>query len=141
MGLPGAGPSARRQPVSWTGVSCRIVICDDQPGFRQLLTVVLGLEDGLEVVGEASDGVAVVDVVTRLSPDVLLLDVAMPERDGIEALPEIKSASPGTDVVMLTAFGSESVRKRAFAAGASGFIEKGADVDAIVAQVLEACAS
>jgi DNA-binding NarL/FixJ family response regulator len=122
-------------------LACRIVICDDQPGFRQLLSVVLGLHEDIEVVGEAEDGVGVVKVVAEVAPDVLLLDVAMPERDGIEALPEIKSASPGTDVVMLTAFGSESVRKRAFAAGASGFIEKGADVDAIVAQVLEACAS
>jgi two-component system NarL family response regulator len=122
-------------------VSCRIVICDDQPGFRQLLTVVLGLEEGLEVVGEASDGVAVVDVVTRLSPDVLLLDVAMPERDGIEALPEIREAAPETSVVMLTAFGSEAVRRRALDAGAAGFIEKGLDVDELVARIREVCAA
>jgi DNA-binding NarL/FixJ family response regulator len=115
------------------------VICDDQPGFRQLLSVVLGLEDGLEVVGEAADGRGVVQVVADLSPDVLLLDVAMPERDGIEALPDIRRVAPDTSVVMLTAFGSDSVRQRAADAGASGFIEKGADVDELVAQIREAC--
>lgn len=118
---------------------CRIVICDDQAGFRQLISLVLGLEDGLEVVGEAQDGRAVVQVVADLSPDVLLLDIAMPERDGIDALPEIRNASPGTSVVMLTAFASDIVRRRAMDAGASGFIEKGADVDDLVAQIREAC--
>jgi two-component system NarL family response regulator len=120
-------------------VACRIVICDDQTAFRQLLSVVLGLEEGLEVVGEAQDGRDVVDVVARLKPDVLLLDVAMPERDGIEAVPAIKSASPQTAVVMLTAFGAESVRRRAYEAGAADFVEKGVDIDDLVARIRETC--
>lgn len=130
-----AAASARIVP----SVSCRIVICDDQPAFRQLVSVVLQLEEGLEVVGEAEDGRGVVDVVERLAPDVLLLDVAMPERDGIEALPEIRSASPRTTVVMLTAFGSERVRRRAFDAGAAAFVEKGVDVQDLVAEIRRAC--
>lgn len=120
-------------------MSCRIVICDDQPAFRQLMTLVLGLERGLEVVGEAADGNAVVAVVADLNPDVLLLDIAMPLRDGIAALPEIKRAAPGTSVVMLSAFDSATMRSRAFAAGADAFLEKGADVDDLVAQIREAC--
>ena len=122
-------------------MSCRIVICDDQPGFRQLMTLVLGLENGLEVVGEAADGHAVVGVVAELDPDVLLLDIAMPVRDGIAALPEIKQAAPRTAVMMLSAFGSETMRSRAFAAGADGFLEKGADVEDLVAQIRAACES
>jgi DNA-binding NarL/FixJ family response regulator len=122
-------------------VTCRIVICDDQPGFRQLLTLVLGLETGLEVVGEAENGHAVVALVGELEPDVLLLDIAMPERDGIDALPDVKRASPGTSVVMLTAFGSETMRRRAIDAGADAFLEKGSDVDELVAQIREVCRS
>lgn len=118
---------------------CRIVICDDQPGFRQLMTLVLGLESGLEVVGEAADGNSVVHVVAELDPDVLLLDIAMPHRDGIDALPEIKLAAPRTSVVMLSAFASETMRSRALAAGADGFLEKGADVSDLVAQIRAAC--
>ena len=118
---------------------CRIVICDDQPGFRQLMTLVLGLESGLEVVGEAADGNSVVHVVAELDPDVLLLDIAMPHRDGIDALPEIKLAAPRTSVVMLSAFASETMRRRALAAGADGFLEKGADVSDLVAQIRAAC--
>lgn len=120
-------------------VACRIVICDDQAGFRQLLSTVLGLEEGLEVVAEAEDGHEVVEVVAAVEPDLLLLDVAMPGRDGIEALPEIMSVSPGTTVVMLTAFGSESVRRRAAEAGASAFIEKGSDLDDLIAEIRQAC--
>jgi DNA-binding NarL/FixJ family response regulator len=122
-------------------VTCRIVICDDQPAFRQLLTLVLGLETGLEVVGEAENGHAVVALVGELQPDVLLLDIAMPERDGIDALPEVKRASPRTSVVMLTAFGSETMRRRAIDAGADAFLEKGIDVDDLVARIREVCGS
>lgn len=118
---------------------CRIVICDDQAAFRELLSAVLGLEEGLEVVAEAEDGHQVVEVVASVEPDLLLLDVAMPARDGIEALPEIRSVSPKTTVVMLTAFGSESVRRRATEAGASAFIEKGGDLDDLVAEIRRAC--
>lgn len=118
---------------------CRIVICDDQPGFRQVLTLVLGLESGFEVVGEAGDGNSVVHVVADLHPDVLLLDIAMPQRDGIDALPEIKRVAPRTSVVMLSAFDSETMRRRAHDAGADAFLEKGADVDDIVAQIRAVC--
>lgn len=120
-------------------MTCRIVICDDQPGFRQLLTLVLGLQEGLEVVAEAEDGRGVVDVVAEFEPDVLLLDIAMPERDGLEALPHIRAASPETSVVMLTAFGSPTMRRRAHEAGADGLIEKGVDLDDMVAQIRQAC--
>ena len=119
---------------------CRIVVCDDQSAFRQLVTMVLGLERGIEVVGEAADGVEAIDAARRHAPDVLLLDVAMPNMDGLEALPFIREASPATRVVMVTAFGSETIRERALAAGAAGFIEKGLDVAELVEQVMQICA-
>jgi DNA-binding NarL/FixJ family response regulator len=119
---------------------CRIVVCDDQAAFRQLITMVLGLETGIEVVAEAADGVEAIDAARRHTPDVLLLDVAMPNMDGLEALPFIREASPATQVVMVTAFGSETIRERALAAGAAGFIEKGLDVAELVEQVMQICA-
>jgi DNA-binding NarL/FixJ family response regulator len=119
---------------------CRIVICDDQAGFRQVMSTLLGLESNFHVVGEAGDGREAIDLVGELEPDVLLLDIAMPRMDGIEALPHIRLASPDTHVLMVTGFGSESVRRRALEAGASGFIEKGIDVDELITRVKDACA-
>lgn len=121
-------------------VACRIVICDDQAGFRRLLGVVMATEDGLEVVGEAADGLEAIAVVRNAQPDVVLLDIAMPNMDGLEALPDIREASPASAVVMLTAFGSPSVRERAAAAGAVGFVEKGGDLGELIAAIRGVCA-
>jgi DNA-binding NarL/FixJ family response regulator len=119
--------------------SCRIVICDDQPGFRQILTIVFELEPDFAVVGEAEDGHGAVELAGELRPDVLVLDLAMPAMDGIEALPRILDASPETQVVVVTGFGSSRIRQRALDAGACRFIEKGTDVEAIVRQIREIC--
>ena len=115
------------------------MICDDQAGFRQVLSVVLSLDPELEVVGEAVDGREAIRIVGQLRPDLLLLDVAMPVLDGLEALPQIRESSPETQIVMLTGVVSEGVRRRALDGGACLFIEKGADIDALVAQIKEVC--
>jgi DNA-binding NarL/FixJ family response regulator len=119
--------------------SCTIVVCDDQPGFRQLVAVVLGLEPGIEVIGEANDGREAITLAERLQPNVLLLDIAMPEMDGIEALPGIREVSPETQVVMLTGMTAASVRERALAAGASAFLEKGIDIGELGDRIVEIC--
>ncbi len=116
-----------------------MVVCDDQAAFRQLVTVVLGLEAGIEVVGEAANGREAIEVVESLQPNVLLLDIAMPEMDGLEALPHVREASPATHVVMLTGVVAANVRERALAAGASAFIEKGIDVDKLGDEVVAIC--
>jgi DNA-binding NarL/FixJ family response regulator len=119
---------------------CRVVICDDQPGFREVVRILLSLEPHIDVVGEAANGREVLDLVERIQPDVLLLDVAMPELDGIEALPQVHALSPDTDVVIVTGFGSSADRERALAAGATRYVEKGADMDALVGEIRDACA-
>jgi DNA-binding NarL/FixJ family response regulator len=118
---------------------CTVAVCDDQDGFRRLVAIVLGLASGIEVVGEASDGRQAIALAERHQPDVLLLDIAMPEMDGLEALPRVREVSPGTRVVMLTGVTAASVRERALAAGASAFIEKGIDVDELAERIVEIC--
>jgi DNA-binding NarL/FixJ family response regulator len=119
--------------------SCTVVVCDDQAAFRGLVVIVLGLEAGIEVVGEAGNGLEAVSLVKELQPDVLLLDIAMPEMDGLEALPRVREASPATQVVMLTGLTAATIQERALASGASAFIEKGIDIDKLGKLVLEVC--
>lgn len=115
------------------------MICDDQAAFRQLVAIVLGLEPGIEVVGEAGDGREAIELTAKLLPNVLLLDIAMPEMDGLEALPLVRAASPATEVVMLTGLTAASIRERALAAGASAFIEKGIDMTELGTRIVEIC--
>lgn len=124
-----------------TSEPCRVAICDDVPDFRRVLCMVLGVEPTLEVVGEAGDGRQAIDLVSSTAVDVLLLDIAMPIMDGIEALPKILEASPSTRVVMLTGFGSDAIRRQAETLGACAFLEKGVAPAAIVDAIASACAS
>ena len=118
---------------------CQVVICDDEPSFRQIASVVLSLDPDVEVVGEAADGREAIQVVGQLRPDVLLLDIAMPLMDGLEAMPHIREASPETRIVVLTGMVAESLRQRALDSGAWLFIEKGLDIEELVAHVKEVC--
>lgn len=126
-------------PVSKASDSCTVAICDDQAAFRQLVAIALELEPGIEIVGEAGDGRQAIELTTRLQPDVLLLDIAMPVMDGLEALPLVRAASPATRVVMLTALTGESIRERALAAGASAFVEKGIDLTELGNRIVHIC--
>lgn len=118
-----------------------MIVCDDNRSFRELLVLLLALEDGLTVVGEAADGCEAVDVARELQPDVVVLDVAMPKLDGIQALPLIREASPDSEVVIVTAFGSDRIRSHALQAGACRYVEKGLDISAIVAEIKGVCAA
>ena len=117
-----------------------ILVCDDQPAFREVVSMMLSLEPSLEVVGEATNGEEALRLVAELQPDLVLLDIAMPMMDGLEVLPLIKGVAPDTRVVMLTGFTSTDMRERALAAGARGYIEKGTDVPALVAHIRDLCA-
>jgi len=115
------------------------MVCDDQPGYRKIVRAVLDLEPGLVVVGEAANGQEAVDLVEELRPDVLVLDIAMPVLDGLEALPLIHAASPETKVVMLTGFASDTFRNRAREGGAALFVEKGTNIQDVVEAVAGVC--
>jgi DNA-binding NarL/FixJ family response regulator len=101
----------------------RVVVVDDQELVRSGFALILE-RAGLEVVGEAADGLEAVDVVAEAGPDVVLMDVRMPRLDGIEATRRIVSAHPATKVLALTTFDLDEYVYAAVRAGASGFLLK-----------------
>ena len=94
----------------------------------------------MRVVGEAVDGNEAIAEATRLQPDVILLDLAMPNRDGLEALPELRQVAPGAQIVVFSGFSSAIVLAQVIALGAASYLEKGANPDTIVATIEHALA-
>jgi len=102
----------------------RVVLADDQEMVRAGLRMLIDFQPDLEVVGEAADGLEAVEVVTRLRPDVVLMDVRMPRCDGIEAARRVLAAVPEAGVVVLTTFDEDGSLAEALRAGVSGFLLK-----------------
>ena len=116
----------------------RVALADDQPLVRSGLRVILEVEPDLEVVGEAADGAAAVELVAALAPDVLLLDVQMPDVDGLTAMEQIAASGSDCRVLMLTTFDLDEYVYRAIRAGASGFLLKDMPGEDIVSAVRQA---
>ncbi len=110
----------------------RVVLADDHALLRHALATLLDARHDVSVVGEASDGREAVDAVARLHPDVVIMDVAMPRLNGIEATRQIHARFPSTKVVILSAYGDALAVGQTVAAGASGFIIKRSDIDELV---------
>ncbi|WP_348647922.1 response regulator transcription factor [Bowdeniella massiliensis] len=102
----------------------RVLIVDDQALLRMGFAMVLDGADGIEVIGEAADGRAAISQAKALYPDVVLMDVRMPEVDGIEATKQIVAALPHTRVLVLTTFDLDEYAFAGLRAGASGFLLK-----------------
>ncbi|MEZ0578973.1 response regulator [Nocardioides sp. MH1] len=102
----------------------RLLLADDQALVRGAMSALLSLEPDLEVVAEVGTGEEAIARAADLRPDVALLDVEMPHTDGITATAGIRSASPGTHVLIVTTFGRPGYLRRALQAGASGFVVK-----------------
>lgn len=123
-------------------MTLRVIVADDQDLVRTGLAMILNAQPGIEVVGEAADGVEAVDLARRLQPDVCLLDINMPRMDGIEATKAL--AGPDTSnpipVVVITTFDRDEYVYGALKAGARGFLLKDADTELLV-QAITAAAS
>ena len=105
----------------------RVLIADDHAIVRHGLCALLGTERGIEVVGEAKDGNEAVARAKHLAPDVVVMDIVMPRKDGVEATEEIRAAVPSAKIVVLTSFGTSDKISRAIEAGATGALMKTAE--------------
>ncbi|MGH3447313.1 MAG: response regulator [Nocardioidaceae bacterium] len=117
-------PADRKEPI-------RVVVVDDQELFRRGLVMLVAAEGDIEVVGEASDGDEAVDIVTAKAPDVVLLDVKMPKRSGIEACSTINRLVPAASIIMLTMSDDETDLYDAVKNGASGYLLKESSIDQV----------
>jgi two-component system, NarL family, response regulator LiaR len=102
----------------------RVLVADDHAVVREGLRTFLALQDGIEVAGEAADGREAVSEAERLRPDVVLMDLVMPELDGVEAMRELRARVPGARVIVLTSYGEDDRLLPAIRAGAAGYLLK-----------------
>jgi DNA-binding NarL/FixJ family response regulator len=109
----------------------RILIVDDHPLTRNALSALLR-QHGFDVVGEAGDGESAIDAARELRPDLVLLDVSLPGMSGLEALPRLREAAPASEVVVLTASGTDDNLLAAIRGGAAGYLLKNEPPERIV---------
>ena len=122
--------------VHATTRSARVLIADDQTLFRSGLARLLDSDERVTVVGQAMDGLEAVKTALALKPDVVLMDIKMPNLDGIEAARRIIAENPKIKVLMLTTFEADNHVIQALKAGASGYVLKDSDAGAIVSSIL-----
>src|SRR4249919_4187982 len=147
--LSPSGVSGRMLPTETSGLpwrfhlgegedKVRVLVVDDHPAFRRALSSALRMVKGIEVAGEAGGGREATDLARKDEPDLVLMDLSMPDFDGIEAMRRIHEDRPGLPVVILTAHADPGVEKEAREAGASGFLAKGTALEDIVIVLHEA---
>jgi DNA-binding NarL/FixJ family response regulator len=115
----------------------RVVLADDTPEYRQLLRMILEQDGRFDVVGEAADGEQAVSVTELERPDAIVLDLAMPVMDGLQAIPLLLSCSPETTIVVLSGFARGQLDREALALGASAYVEKGEAFSKIIDTLLD----
>ncbi len=128
MGVPAEPATAQEDEI-------RVVVVDDQELFRRGLVMLLGVEPGIEVVGEAGDGVTAADLVAATVPDVVLLDVRMPKGSGLQACVRIKELAPSVRIIMLTVSDEEGDLYESVKNGASGYLLKDSSIDEVAQAV------
>ncbi|HVT76442.1 MAG TPA: PAS domain S-box protein [Acidimicrobiales bacterium] len=127
--LPAAEDRSRHLPVH------RVLLVDDARDIRVLLRRVFNADGSFEVVGEAVDGQAAIALADELTPDVVVLDLAMPVMDGLEALPVIRHKLPNAKIVVLSGFDGARMRQPALLAGADAYIEKGGSLLGVLSTI------
>jgi DNA-binding NarL/FixJ family response regulator len=113
----------------------RVLVVDDHPLLRQGVILALQQQEDIEVVGEGESGQAAVELAMRLQPDIALLDISMPDLNGLEAAHRVRTVSPRTKIAMLTASEQGNDLITAMQAGAQGYILKGSKITEVVAAI------
>jgi DNA-binding NarL/FixJ family response regulator len=123
---PESGTTESAADLSGRTGSVGVLVVDDSPVFRRGMTRAVGLHAGLELVGEADGGEAALEAIERLRPDVVLLDLRMPDLDGLEVLGRLRDLDPPLDcrVLIVSASLDEETERAARAAGAAGCVSK-----------------
>ena len=117
-------------------MTLRLILVDDQEMYRLGFRMLLETQEGVEVVGEAEDGRAAVDLIERVEADIVLMDVRMPRMNGIEATRTItRGGAGGPRVIVLTTFDLDEYAYEAIRAGASGFLLKDASLEELMAAI------
>jgi DNA-binding NarL/FixJ family response regulator len=122
-------------------MTLRVLVVDDHPAFRRALTSALSMLSDIEVAGEAGGGVEAADRAIDEEHDLVIMDLSMPDLDGIEAMRRIHETKPELPIVILTAHADPGVEREAREAGARGFLAKGACLEDIVVVLHEAAES
>jgi len=112
-----------------------ILLADDHAVVRSGLRLLLGAEPDLEVVGEANNGLEAVEQTTRLRPDVVVMDIAMPGMSGLELMDELNSRRISLRTILVTGRNDKTIQERAIALGAVTLLEKPIDLDALMAAI------
>ncbi len=118
-------------------VTLKVLLVDDHDGLRGSLASFLKKQQGVEIIGEAANGIRAIEQTEKLHPDLVLMDHDMPECDGFKATREIKSRVPNTRVVILSMEGGPAYRLMAWRADADGFIDKGSMKKDLAALVVD----
>ena len=114
-----------------------VVVCDDVAELRQFICKALEHENDIRVVGEAENGRQAIEVISEKQPDVVVLDLSMPEMDGLEAIPIIHSVAPAAKIVIFSGFEEGKVAEIALQLKASRYIRKGAPLEELRSAVTD----
>ena len=110
-----------RKPIS-------VYLVDDVPELRELIRVGMEEDPGFEIVGEAGDGRTALDGIATTHPEAVLLDLSMPDMDGLEAIPEIRKGDPDVAIIVLSGFSADRMGPPSLERGADGYVEKGTPI-------------
>lgn len=110
----------------------KVVIVDDSPIVRARLITMLDDLENVQIVGQAKSGEEAIEVVTRINPDALILDIRMPGLNGVEVLERLKKSHPNLLIIMITNYPYQQYRERCLAAGADHFFDKSSEFDKII---------
>ena len=118
-----------------TSSGITVLICDDAPAMRSLLGIVIALRDGMSLVGEAADCESAIAQAELLQPDVILLDLSMPHRTGLEALAQINRVAPAAKVIILSGFAESIIEDDLLGNSVACYLQKGIKPDEIIAAI------